>query len=381
MIKQPAIFFTVIVFSLAACNSSNTGTGSTDANDSIHVEDAIVRDAQSTPQKQSTGNWQRLVMHQFRNASGEVTSEMPFPADWKMNTGNSKGEPTFIGPHDLKITDYPLQNFMYTNDPHMQQMYYRGGQQLRAMPGIEQMIQQDFIPQCSAQGLQFVRYYEIEEVTKIDKWYNDQLYKAVPSQMEFAAIGTDWKNADGDPYFLIIHFSMSTTAELQMWGYWSTGLEAEKSYFSMAQKQLLFGLANAHYLLEPIMVYNRREAEKAGQSWAAFNQRMAQNQAAFESNQRAHVNRTNAINDAIMSGWNERNAASDKQQERTIDGIYERTNAVDASTGQRYKVSAGSNQYWMNSNGEYIGSNQADYNPNLDDNMNNVKWQELNEVK
>ncbi|MEO8086693.1 MAG: hypothetical protein ABI763_07735 [Bacteroidota bacterium] len=381
MIKKPLRLLAVIALSLLACNSKSTSSVTIPANDSINLESAMVQNAQSAPQKQSTGNWQRLVMHQFRDGNGDVTSEMPFPADWQQNNGKSKGQPTFTGPHGLKITDYQGRNFMYTNDPRMQQVYYRSGQQLRAMPGIEQVIQQDIVPQCTGQGLQFVRYYELEEVTKIDKWYNDQLYKAVPSQMELEAIGTDWKTADGDPYFLIIHFSMSTTAELQMWSYWCTGLEAEKSYFPMAQKQLLFGLSNTHYPLGPIMVYNRREAEKAGQSWAAFNQRMAQNQAAFEANQREHVNRTNAINDAIMSGWNERNAASDKQQERTIDGIYERTNAVDPSNGQRYKVSAGSNQYWMNSNGEYIGSNRGDYNPNLDDNMNNVKWQELNEVK
>ena len=54
---------------------------------------------------------------------------------------------------------------------------------------------------------------------------------------------------------------------------------------------------------------------------------------------------------------------------------------MNAETGQRYKVSSGSNQYWMNSNGEYIGTDRQDYNPNLDENMNNVKWQELNEVK
>ena len=128
------------------------------------------------------------------------------------------------------------------------------------------------------------------------------------------------------------------------------------------------------------MAYNRSEAEKAGRSWAQFNARMEQNQANFEASQRAHINKTNAINDAIMSGWRERNAASDRMQERTIDGIYERTNVVDES-GQKYKVESGYNQYWMNSDGEYISTDKVDYNPNLDDNMNDQKWQELKEIK
>lgn len=67
-------------------------------------------------------------------------------------------------------------------------------------------------------------------------------------------------------------------------------------------------------------------------------------------------------------------------QERTIDSIYERTNVLDSS-GQQYKVQAGSNNYWMNSDGEYIGTQYQDYNPNLDDAMNAQRWQQLHEIK
>ena len=195
------------------------------------------------------------------------------------------------------------------------------------------------------------------------------------------AIGTEWKDANGNPFFLLLHINVSNTAEMQNWYYMANSVEAEPGYFEQARKQYIFSLANTHYPLEPIMAYNEREAQKAGISWAAHNQRMAQNQANFEASQRAHVNRTNAINDAIMSGWRERNAASDRQQEQFIDVITERTNVIDPTTGQKYKVSSGYNHYWMNSNGEYISTNQFSYNPNQDDNLNGVKWQELNEVK
>jgi hypothetical protein len=377
---QQLTFIAVIVISIAGCNNKQHGSASGQLNDSSAVANPV-NGQNADGEKQLKGNWEKLNVHQFRDGSGNVISEIPLPAAWKRNTNHKKGEPTFIGPHGLKVTDYSGQNFMYVTDQRLQQSYYQSGQQMRAMPGIEQLIQQDIVPQCAANGLEFVRYYEIPEVTKTDKWYNDQLYKAVPGNTEIAAIGTDWKTASGDPYFLLIHLTVSTTAQMQLWNYWCTGLEAEKTFFPLAKKQLLFGLANTYYPLEPIMAYNQREAEKAGQSWAAHNQRMAQNQARFESSQRAFVNRSNAINDAIMSGWRERNAASDKQQEQFIDAINERTNVVDPNTGKQYKVSSGSNQYWMNSNGEYIGTDHVDYNPNLDENMNNEKWQELNQVK
>ncbi len=168
---------------------------------------------------------------------------------------------------------------------------------------------------------------------------------------------------------------------MQGWYYMCNGLEAEPAHFEKAKKQFIFALSNTRYNLEPIMEYNQQEAQRVGQSWAAHNQRMAQNQANFEASQRAFVNRSNAINDAIMSGWRERNAASDKSHEQFIDVINERENVVDPNSGQKYKVASGSNQYWMNSNGEYIGSNLQGYDPNLDKNMDPQKWQELKKAK
>lgn len=323
------------------------------------------------------GNWERLVMVQYKDNKGQLLAEAPYPASWKMMQRRQQSDPSMVGPHNIKVTEYPIHNFMYTNDPQLQQVYYQTGTKLRAMPGVEQVIKQDIEPQGDQQGLQLIKYYEIPEVSKIDKWYSDQLYKAVPGNSEVKAIGTDWKTADGTPYFLLVRINVSTTFNTQSWYYMNTGLLADKDYFEQAKKQLIFGLANTRYALEPIMAYNQSEAQKAGQSWAAFNQRMAQNQANFEAQQREHINRTEAINNAIMSGYRERDAASDRQQERTIDAIYERENTVNTTTGQKYKVEGYHNQYWMNSNGDYISSDRYDYNPNLDDNMNNQKWEEL----
>ncbi|MBN8703513.1 MAG: hypothetical protein J0M08_10635, partial [Bacteroidetes bacterium] len=61
-----------------------------------------------------------------------------------------------------------------------------------------------------------------------------------------------------------------------------------------------------------------------------------------------------------------------------IDAITEQTNVSDAD-GQQYKVNSGSNQYWMNTNGEYIGTNKADYNPNADERLNQENWKKLKE--
>jgi hypothetical protein len=327
-----------------------------------------------------SGTWEKLVMHPFRDAEGEVVVEMPLPATWKIMGNPKQGEPTIVGPNGIKIIDFPGQNFIYTGDLRMQQTYRAAGQPLRAMPGVESLIQQDLTPWCARQGLRFVRQYDIPEVSRIDQWYNEQLYKAVPSQMHIQAIGTDWVSANGDPYFILMHLTAGQSANLLVWYYRCTGLQAEKGHFEMARKQLIFGLANARYNLKPIMAYNQKEAEKAGRSWAAHNERMARNQADFEASQRAFINRSTAAHDSLMRNWQERNAASDKSQERFVDTITERTKVVDPSSGQQYKVESGSNHYWMNSDGRYLSTDKQDYDPNLDRTLNNQKWQELKKV-
>ena len=244
-------------------------------------------------------NWEKLIAYELRDANGNLQSTIPMPSTWKINNSRQNGEPTITGPGGIMVKDYPLQMFNYPFDQNTQYIYNQSGQQVRDFPGVEQFIQQDLVPVCRNQGLTFIKYYELPEITRIDKWYSDQLYQAMPMDKKTFAIGTDWQTSDGNPYFLLLHFSISTTEQLRMWSYYASGLEADKDIFEKAKKQLLFSLANTRFELEPIMAYNRSEAEKAGRSWAQFNARMAQNQANFEASQRAHINKTNSINDIV----------------------------------------------------------------------------------
>ena len=358
--------FVLLIFIAVSCKqaeSDNTGN-------SKENEQTVSKETQ----KGSNGFWEKMVMHELRDGSGMVAATMPLPASWQLN---SSGGPSITGPNGIKVTDFQLRSFMDNYDGSLQQVYVQSGQQLRSMPGIEQLIQQDFVPVAAGRGLEFVKYYEIPEISKIDKWYSDQFYKAMPSQSYVAAFGTEWKTKEGNPYFLLIHLNVSTSQTMQNWYYSSSGLEVEPEHFEAARKKYIFALSNMRYNLQPIIVYNQQEAQRVGRSWATHNQKMAQNQANFEASQRAFVNKSNAINDAIMDGWRDRNASTDKNQEQFIDGIYERTNVVDPTTGQGYKVEAGANQYWMNKDGEYIGTQLQNYDPNLDENFNEQKWQEL----
>ncbi|MBK6838290.1 MAG: hypothetical protein IPG90_08430 [Bacteroidetes bacterium] len=221
---KSAFYFAALTILLGSCASNST-------NQDGNISDSTAENKQSTSEsvnKKSSGFWEPLVWNEYKDNNGTVIAAMPFPASWKIAARPAKGEPSISGPNGVRVTDFPLQSFMYTNDPQMQQVYYQSGQQLRAMPGIEQLIQQDIVPWAANRGLQYVRHYEVPEVSKVDKWYNDQLYKAVPGQSEIMAIGSRMKSSDGSPYFLLIHLNVSATAQLMNWYYYCTGLEAEK---------------------------------------------------------------------------------------------------------------------------------------------------------
>ena len=321
--------------------------------------------------------WEPLVWKNVLDNKGVVILSQPIPANWKYSNTSDPNSPIITGPNNLKIYMLPFKSFLYYNDQFMMQAAQQSGMNLRRMPSTEEIMQVDIIPMMAKKGLTFVKKFDLPNVAKVDKWYKQQLYKVAPTREIAMSIGSEWKSENGDPCFVIINIGSSEDQTSQFWNYNGYLLQSDPQYYERSKKQLTFTLENTQYNLEPIREYNQSEARKAGISWAAHNQRMAANQANFQAQQRAHVNSSEAVNDAIMAGWRSNNAASDKNQEQFIDVINEQTNVVDHSTGKEYKVQSHYNKYWMNSNGEYISTNQNTYDPNADVNMNRQKWEEL----
>lgn len=372
------------VFQLASCQNTNPQNEDNSSDNWIsedNTDNTESKQQDSKPSNSSHPFWEKLEMRSLRDGNGVVVAELPVPNSWKFATHIQAGDPIIEGPHGLKIYNYPGKVFMYTNDPMMQQVYAQNGNPMRLMPGIDAFIAQDIRPQLESKGTQILNIIDIPDVANSDKWYSNQLYSSAPKEIITYCKGLDLLSKEGKKIFLMLRMTISNMSGFQNWFYQLTALEADDAFYDKTKKQFIFAYSNTRYALEPIMAYNRKEAEKEGRNWAAFNQRMAQNQAAFEARQRAHINNTNAINDAIMSGYKSKSAASDRIQEKTIDGIREETNVRNAETGSTYKVDAGYNNYWMNNDGEYISTDLHDYNPNLDKNMNEVNWQKLNEMK
>ena len=103
---------------------------------------------------------------------------------------------------------------------------------------------------------------------------------------------------------------------------------------------------------------------------------MRVNQAAFDARQRAHADMVDGVNNAIMGGYNHTSATMDRMQNSTINGIRGEQDAINPYTGEAGKVQAGQDQYWMNRDGQYIGTNDVMYDPNVNSDHTD-QWRQL----
>jgi hypothetical protein len=155
----------------------------------------------NAPVKGSSNSWEKLVMQPFRDKKGEVMVELPLPSSWKITSSPKLGEPTILGPYNVKVIDFPSQSFLFMRDPQLQRSYLQAGQRMRPVPTIEALVEEDLVPWAAGQGLTLVKHYELKEISRTDQWYNDQLYKAMPMQNEVMAFGIDWKHTESGHRF------------------------------------------------------------------------------------------------------------------------------------------------------------------------------------
>jgi len=106
-----------------------------------------------------------------------------------------------------------------------------------------------------------------------------------------------------------------------------------------------------------------------------YEQNRAYKEAAFNAHQQK-MRGIWAAQDANHASFMNRSfgAGSSNSQQQVINMINEQETVYNPLTGQNYQVDAGSTEYWMDSNGNYIKNNDLFYTPNGDINLNNRDW-------
>lgn len=100
----------------------------------------------------------------------------------------------------------------------------------------------------------------------------------------------------------------------------------------------------------------------AANSAAQHQNRMRQNQAAFDATQKAHRDLQNTY-DQGNRAWMNNQRTNDVGHENTVNSIHGYENYTDPNTGDSYTLDNPNKYNWTNGNGEVISTDDAFYNP------------------
>ncbi|MCB0639120.1 MAG: hypothetical protein KDC54_20965, partial [Lewinella sp.] len=290
--------------------------------------------------------------------NGLVQARYPIPQSWHVN---STDNPIYIeGPNNLVVHKAETQNFMWSNDPMMQQTLQMGGQNLAQPMSNRQILAQFVRPNAESQGYRFQTSYELPEVAGF--W--QRIFHAMVntgSQNQVEALGTEWLTSSGTKSLILMVRWQSVKDGLVYWNIQTSELETAPGDFEKARNAYCYSYANAQLnpqwmqymngqLRENIRSSNEFWANASRQSAAAHQQRMSA--IAARGNAARSVGDTYSdILDISHQGYLTRSNINDAGHEATIRSINETTLIGNHETGERYSVPAGSNYYWVSGDG------------------------------
>ena len=303
----------------------------------------------------------KLVKHTMKNPeTGLDSGPIELPANWKIT------KMAWVSPNGAKAE--VRKGGSYATPQYVPQ-------------SVDQIIQQELSPKLQQYGAQVKGIVDLPQLAQHNQAVYSLYWKAMPMQDFHQARGIDLIGDDGKPGFIIVHFTLSQSQYGAIAHYYMNTLSGESTTnFEKDKNSLLYALATAGVNRQAIALHNQREQQKSQASWAAHNSRMRSNQRNFDNWQRTQSD-LSSVNDIYFEGWKSRNQIENRMQEKTVNGIWERDNATNPYTRQTMQVQNGYKYYYMNSLGEYFGTNDEFYNPAMDPNMNHVQWKKVNRTQ
>jgi len=334
-------------------------------------------------------------IHQLRDPrSGLVVSSSLHPANWKVisraiYTMDQK-IPTFLiqtaGPHNLMAFNTPTTfHIEYQNPQTAQYMAQMGlGKMIRPMVYNETLFREEVYPRMKKSGftlagdLPMPEYESLLRDTMREMGFGN-------ANMEYSA--TQWTNEKGQKAMArIIKTSLGQPSAyndgFRVWYYSVDYIFVDEEFFEPTLNRFLEVAASreenpqwAQYMAHLKQQRAWESQKKMQQSAQQHQNRMANQQAAFNAHQEK-MKGIYAAQDANHAAFMNRNfgPGSDMAHNRLINTIHEEETVYNPQTGRNYQVNAGSMEYWMDSDGNYIENNDTFYNPNGDINLNNREW-------
>ncbi|SFB74531.1 hypothetical protein SAMN04487891_1025 [Flagellimonas taeanensis] len=333
-------------------------------------------------------------VHHLRDArTGLVVNSTEYPSDWKVISKASytidQKLPTFLiqitGPNHLQSFNTPITYHVDYQDPQMAEAMYNTpyGRLVRPLASPQQIFNEGVKTRMSKSGFHYVGEREQPEVTQ---YLRNKLASKSTLNSSLSMYNTEWKNGSGQKAMASVSIiSMQQPAisgSMMVWfytvnytfvdevAYESTLEKMKEATFSYQENPqwesyvAQLGQQRAQENQRRLAMASAQHQNRMQARWAAFNahqEKMKGIWAAQDANHASFMNRNFG-------------AGSDVGQQQFINMINEEETVYNPLTGTNYQVNAGSTEYWMDSDGNYIQNDDLFYTPNGDINLNNREW-------
>lgn len=344
--------------------------------------------------KSSFFSTDRKKTHQLRDArTGLVVNTTEYPSNWKVISKPiytiDQKLPSFLiqisGPNHLKSFNTPFQYHVNYQDPQMAQLMHNTayGKLIRPLVSPQQIFNGEVKNRMANSGFDYLGTREQPDVLQ---YLRNRIASESKMQTNLSILNTEWKNNSGQKAMVsiaIIDLQQPTVSgNMMVWCYAVTYTFVDEGSYEETLEQMK--ASTFSYQENPQW---QQYVAQLGQQRALENQRRAQIAATQHQNRmqarwaafNAHQEKMKGIwaaQDANHASFMNRNfgAGSDTGQRQFINMINEEETVYNPQTGNNYQVNAGSTEYWMDSEGNYIQNDDLFYTPNGDINLNNREW-------
>jgi hypothetical protein len=320
-------------------------------------------------------------MKPIRDAqTGRIVSYVPYPTNWQEVRG-PHNYPAFQGPNGIRVQKMlPNEMYFFNVDSYVARM---SGKQVARPVSIQLILQQRVVPKMQREGAQLIKQYSLPEMAQRSKGLMQNALRRSNIQ-SFEVLASEWQKPNGKKALVVITHTIMHQQGGSAWSVTYSELEAPNAAFAQAKEDYLYGQANYQIDQQTAMAHNaklqRMEQEsnaRLAASAAAHNAKMASREAAFQAFQAQYRSTTSDISDISMQGYWKRSEINDRMHSKEVDMIHERNNMINPYTNQTMHVPSGYNQYYINPQGNVIGSNNPNFNPNVSRQYNGTEWKTL----
>ncbi len=326
--------------------------------------------------RSETSSW---TFHDIADRSdGMIERRVPLPPGWHVDA-----EHNFVGPEGMRTVSPLFYSFMYSSDPFaMETIRMMGNQAVAPLMSLDDYLQSAVVPALEQRGYKLITRYAMPEmVTYMRRGF--ALSPAIANR-DWRSMGTEWERRDGKRSLIVLTQSVRHAGDLLQWSISSLELEAPPARLEHAKSVLLQALAGTQFNPQ----WQQREENKlqAGrarseqfwgeatrQSAAAHQSRMQAIQSRAASSA-AVANTYSEILDINHAGYLNRSSMVDAGQTRSVNVTSGHAVIGHGESGERYRVESGSSHYWVNSRGEYFGTDNSLYDPRTDQRISDQQW-------